>query len=443
MFRIKFLRNILFISLLIAVVLPLYNIFFAYPSFVNLLTENIEDDAGRVGHHLSSTILFTDDYELTTDFIGHDFIMMVEEVVRDFRLVKFQVFSKSGEVLYSTEPLDIGEVNEQAYFYDMVAKGNRYSKVVRKGGKSLEGQRMITDVVETYVPIMKDGEFMGAFEIYYDITASKAALNKELLRSSLIQMLVALSLIIILIFALRKAKLNIEEREVVEAQVQQYKDRLQILISQLSTLEDQERKDISEEMHENIGQYLALSKIKLSRLIESNPEIKNDLDEIRKYIDETIDFTRSLTFELSSPILYQLGLEQALEWLTAHISSKHSIHVDLVSDNKLKGFKGEISLQLYKTIHELLLNVVKHADAENVVVYLLDDGENIDVSVKDDGKGFDVAEVEAGLVSGKSFGLFNIRERIVFNRGTFDITSKKEEGTIARVVVPKHKRSDL
>ena len=98
---------------------------------------------------------------LPVDLLNH-----IVEHKNDFGLRKIRVFSKEGEIIFSTDVDDIGLINQEKYFYDVISKGRIYTEVVQRHTESLEGQRMSADVVETYVPLMRDDKFLGAFEIY-------------------------------------------------------------------------------------------------------------------------------------------------------------------------------------------------------------------------------------------------------------------------------------
>jgi len=136
-----------------------------------------------------------------------------------FELVKLKVFSDSGEVLFSTDPEEIGDVNRENYFSEIVAKGTVHTKVVLREQESLEGKIMTSDVVETYVPLMKEGRFRGAFEIYYDITAKKQQLDKLLSRSSAILFGLASGLIVVILVTLTKESRAIADRERAEERI--------------------------------------------------------------------------------------------------------------------------------------------------------------------------------------------------------------------------------
>ena len=88
------------------------------------------------------------------------------------------IFTTSGVTIFSTDCEGIGTINKNDYFYNIVTKGKTFSQVVIKNTPSLEGEILPVDVVETYVPIIKDNQVIGAFEIYYDITDRKVALDR-------------------------------------------------------------------------------------------------------------------------------------------------------------------------------------------------------------------------------------------------------------------------
>jgi hypothetical protein len=212
--KVPFLRNILFVSLVIVIVLPLYDILFIYPAFTKLLTDDKRDDAIQIARHLSS-ILVSQETELTKNLLQvhlSDEVHQLRKVRNDFDLIKLKFFSKSGEVIFSSDPKDIGDINTKRYFQDIVAKGEVYAEVIHKDTESLEGQKMPADVVETYVPLMKNKEFLGAFEIYYDITARKAELDSLLSRSSIVLFGLAFALLSVISITLLREKKTITEQ---------------------------------------------------------------------------------------------------------------------------------------------------------------------------------------------------------------------------------------
>ncbi len=119
---------------------------------------------------------------------------------------------------------------------------------------------------------------------------------------------------------------DITERKASEEKIRVYEEQLRSLASELTLLEERERRRIANDLHDHIGQNLALSKIKLGELRASvSSSLVKPLHEIHGLIEQTIQYTRSLTFELSPPILYELGFEAAVEWLAEQIQEKHGI----------------------------------------------------------------------------------------------------------------------
>jgi putative nucleotidyltransferase with HDIG domain len=228
MFKIKFIRNILLASLAIAIILPSYNVFIAYPSFITALKEDVTDEAVLTARHLAS-ILNLKNTELNRDFSVNQ--NEIETLRRHLNLIKIKLFSPFGEVIYSTEPKDIGIINKKEYFHEIVAKGNNYAKVVQKDRRSLEGQLMKSDVVETYVPIMDADRFLGAFEIYYDITDRKERLSKLGLEAATLIIFLSLGLVFLVVITSAKASRNITERRRAQETVQLQLKRLNALHS--------------------------------------------------------------------------------------------------------------------------------------------------------------------------------------------------------------------
>ncbi len=155
-----------------------------------------------------------------------------------------------------------------------------------------------------------------------------------------------------------------------------------------------------------------------------------------KLIDEAVISTRSLTFELSPPILYELGLEAALEWLTEEMESKHGIHCRFEDSGQPKPLDHDIGVLLFQTVRELLVNVRKHARARNVEVSIKRSGANILIKVEDDGVGFDMKRLCPRGGKPDGFGLFSIRERMRHVGGQVEIKSAPGQGTRVTVTAP-------
>jgi PAS domain S-box-containing protein len=217
---------------------------------------------------------------------------------------------------------------------------------------------------------------------------------------------------------------------------QQWEDRLRSLASDLSLAEEKERRRIAVELHDQVGQTLALANLKLGVLREeAEPgELAARLDEIRNYWQTAMAYTRSLTADLSPPVLYELGLEAALEWL---VERQRALHEDLVfgftDDGSPKPVDEDVRIVLFQAVRELLVNVVKHAEATSAAVTVSRVGDEVRVQVKDDGVGFDA---QALRPEGIEFGLYSIRERLRSLGGTVEIESRPGVGTVVGLCAP-------
>jgi PAS domain S-box-containing protein len=215
-----------------------------------------------------------------------------------------------------------------------------------------------------------------------------------------------------------------------------YQKRLRDLTSEMSLTEERERRRLAIELHDQITQKMILFKINLGTLREEElpPELAGPLDEIYQHLDQIIRDTRSLTFDLSSPTLYELGLEAAIrEWLYDEVQQKHGIHTKFEDDEQPKPLDNDVRAVLYRAVRELLVNVVKHAQAQRVKVSIGKDNNNVRIVVADDGIGF-VPSPQLNKTGG--FGFFSIREGLNYLGGSIEIGSKPGQGTHITLIAP-------
>jgi PAS domain S-box-containing protein len=231
---------------------------------------------------------------------------------------------------------------------------------------------------------------------------------------------------------------DISDRKKAEGDIRTYQEQLQSLASELSLTEERERRRLGTDLHDHIGQALAVSKIKLGVLqksITSEKQAKS-LSEVRELIDQMIQDTRSLTFELSLPVLYELGFEAAVEWFARHLRSQHGLNVDVQKDMVSIPMDDEIKVLLFRSVRELMLNIVKHAQAHNARVTIRREGDDVSIAVEDDGVGIKDLRQESKLKSNGGFGLFSIRERLRYLGGQVQMVPGNDKGTRVTLVVP-------
>jgi len=208
---------------------------------------------------------------------------------------------------------------------------------------------------------------------------------------------------------------DITARKNRDSELAEYRNKLRSLVSELTIAEDRERRKIASLLHDDVLQKLALAKMRLSMLREtltSSDQIEV-LDGIHDYVSEMFTDMRSLTFDLCPPILYDIGLEAAVrDWLQKEMVDRHEIAVNIETPGKPLHLREDVRVALYRAIREVLMNVIKHANAHKVDVTLANLDDTVRIEIRDDGIGFERARADAGGESLGGMGLFTVRERL-------------------------------
>ena len=176
--QVTLVRLIQLCVILIAIGTPLIESHFIHPAFIKLLVQNTESEATRTAHRLQRVVL--NDYQEGQLNISADTVSYLKEAEFDYLLWKSKIFNHDGEIIYSSSEQEIGTVNQKSYFHNKVAKGEVFTKLVEKNSRTLEDQEVTIDVVETYIPMMINGKFIGAFELYYNISARRKAIDEHM-----------------------------------------------------------------------------------------------------------------------------------------------------------------------------------------------------------------------------------------------------------------------
>lgn len=226
---------------------------------------------------------------------------------------------------------------------------------------------------------------------------------------------------------------DITKQKRAEDEIRAYQERLRSLASELTLAEERERRRLAIQLHENIGQILAFARIKLGMLTAeaATSDLAADLNELRNQIDHTIQFTRSLTFELSPPTLYQLGFGDAVQWLASQFQENCGTEIEVQQEPHPTPLTDDARILLFLAVRELLVNVAKHAQARHAKVVIAKAEGWLRIQVEDDGVGFDVAKSRAA-----GFGLFSIRERLEHIGGHLRVKSKPGHGTMVALAIP-------
>ncbi|MFB3925317.1 MAG: PAS domain S-box protein [Syntrophales bacterium] len=229
---------------------------------------------------------------------------------------------------------------------------------------------------------------------------------------------------------------DITEQKKIEEKLIELNRQLRFFESELSNAEERERKRIAMELHDSIGQALAMSKIKLQMLLESvNSGLADPMKEVRELIDKSILGTRSLMLEVRPSILHESGLGAAIAWLTEQVRMQHGMTIHFQDDGKHRHLEEDIQITLYQATRELIMNVIKHSRADRIAVSILNEEDGVRINVEDNGIGFDPSKMDRPGNQG-GFGLFSIRERIHTRGGDLSIKSDPGRGTCVSMKIP-------
>lgn len=227
------------------------------------------------------------------------------------------------------------------------------------------------------------------------------------------------------------------------AEIEERAGQLRALTAELTQAEQRERRRLAQVLHDHLQQLLVAGKFEIgsARSASDSEGVEKSLDRLHELLDRSIQESRSLTVELSPPVLYDAGLAAGLEWLGRWMQEQHGLAVDLTTTDGLDPVEEDLRVLLFEFVRELLFNVVKHAGADSATVTAQRAcGGEIEIGVEDAGYGFDPANAEHSA-SHDRFGLFSVRERLARVGGELSVHSHTGAGTRAVLRVPDRSRS--
>jgi len=546
--------------------LPLSYLVFIHPSFERLLVQDKTEDALSIANYFF-TLFPKESIDLRKDKIPAEMVREIEKYKNDFGLIKIKIYSKYGETIFSTDEQDVGSINRGKIFEQLLPRGEVYTNIVTKNSLTTDEEQHPFDVIETYVPLMDGKNFLGAVEIYYDISERVKQLHTLavttciLLYSFSFMLLIIITLVLIsehrsitkrrqaeealqsqlqfsqkLIDTLpnpvfykdakgkylgcnsafekflgkskdeiigktvydvaptrewgdvyheadselfhqkgtqiyetsllgaegsmhdvivHKATYNdtsgevagmvgvitdITELKLIEEALRASENKLHVLSSHLLTVQERERRFISLELHDELGQSLTLLKLRLRSVYrkfqEDQEELKKEAESILLYLNQVIESVRRLSRELSPAIIEDLGLSAAIRSMVndfiTHSGIKVSIEIDEVDDL----FPPESQILIYRIFQESLTNIGKHSECQRASLAIKREEREVTLIVEDDGKGFSVKEVAARYSVEKGLGLAAIDERARMLGGALEISSSQGTGTRLTVTIP-------
>ncbi len=213
------------------------------------------------------------------------------------------------------------------------------------------------------------------------------------------------------------------------------RDRLRSVFSKSFYIEESERRRFATVLHEQVCQTLATSRMKLGALREeaTTNSCHKALDEIYRYIDQVIEEMRAIAFDLSPLVLYELGLETAIESLVDNFQHNYRIPIECKITKTGPSIFVILEVLLFRVVRELLLNSIFHARPDKIQLSFKNIDGAIHIDVVDNGSGFDVQEAVFKKNGKQGFGLLNIQERLEHLNGSLEIHSEKGEGTLISI----------
>ncbi len=238
--------------------------------------------------------------------------------------------------------------------------------------------------------------------------------------------------------ALRHSRDELEQR--VRERTVELENRARQLVrltTELTTAEQRERRRLAETLHDHLQQLLVAARMQIEQLREESnvSESRSPLDIVHETLNEAITSTRSLTQDLSPPVLYRGGLPAALKWLARDMHQKQQLKIRIHSTADVDDLPEALNVFLFTAARELLFNVVKHAGTPEAVVRLFRKKNAFFMEVSDKGRGFETSALLRGDTA-VGFGLFSMRERIEFLGGELTVESHPGNGSRFMVKVP-------
>lgn len=217
-----------------------------------------------------------------------------------------------------------------------------------------------------------------------------------------------------------------------------YQNQLRSLASELNKAEERERQRLASELHNNLGQMLAIGKMRLDTLstIHLPEETIDEITGLTELLNDALNYTRELMSDLKPPpALDKENFNEVLIWV-ANKMEKHGLEVNLEIGDDPRPLSEEVRTTLRRCVRELFFNVIKHAGVNEARVITSYHEKEIQVTVEDEGRGFRMEEENPTPTEEGGFGLFNIRERMNWLGGRLKIISTPGEGTTATLYAP-------
>lgn len=366
-----------------------------------------QKQAERVRARLAAIVESSDDAILSKDLNG---------VIQTWNAGATRLFGYRAEEVIGqpiTLLLPSERIQEEEQILERIRAGQsvEHLETVRT---TRDGRRL--DVSVTVSPVKdENGHVIGASKILRDITQRKI-IEQELKELT------------------GRLEARVRERT---AELERRTAQLRALAAELAQTEERERNRLAQVLHDHLQQLLVAARYGVIALQnKANADVQIEVQHVLDLLGQSIDAGRSLTMELSPPVLRVGGLPAGLTWLSQWMQEKHGIAIEVSAQDPPIALSEDLRLMCFQAVRELLLNVANHAGVTSARVTMTHDRDReLRIAVSDQGKGFDPIAHAAGDFHG-TFGLFSIRERFELIGGRLEIDSAPDRGTRAILTVP-------
>jgi signal transduction histidine kinase len=264
-----------------------------------------------------------------------------------------------------------------------------------------------------------------------EVTRRHAAFREDLDRLLWRSVLFGLAVALTVVFRLRVLERRSEDQRMIANRAEH---QMRELSQRLVATQEEERKNLSRELHDHVGQVLTALRMELGRIertrAPSDATIGPAVGECRRLVDSMVRTVRDLALGLRPSMLDDFGLQPALEWHVRDFTRRYGLQVELNLDGDFNAVPDAYRICVYRAVQEALTNCVRHAQARSIAVTITGDVGRLDVSVTDDGVGLDVERRGDGL------GLRGIEERVRKLHGVMTIRSTPGKGTSLAIRLP-------
>ena len=215
-------------------------------------------------------------------------------------------------------------------------------------------------------------------------------------------------------------------------------ERLRALSRRLFEVQEEERKRLARDLHDDVGQALTALKIQLESMARPGAELtaRSRIEEIVDTVQHTLERVRQLSLSLRPPQLDDLGLVPALRSHLDRQARVAGLHAHFEAEDAPQELAPDAETACFRVAQEAINNVLRHARARNLWVRLFTAGGRLAISVRDDGRGFDLDSVRARAANGASLGLVGMEERMALAGGSFELRSSPGQGTVLLATFP-------